>query len=217
VLTRARTTNGTVEFGPRTVIRLPSADGATKDQPELVVLASGCVGLVYFALQPGRLTLEEIEELYPTLIPTLRDHPGVGFMLVHSKDRGAVVIGRAGVRYLERDSVEGIDPLAVFGPNAASHVKRTDGFEHAADIMVNSAYDPATEEVYAFEELVGSHGGLGGPQSFPFIVLPAAWAIPPEEIVGAEAVHRWMRRWLADLGHERYLEENSQQDPRRLY
>lgn len=204
VLTRARTSDGTIELGPRAVIRLPSADGANKDQPEIVVLASGCVGLIYFALHPGRLTLEEIEELYPTLIPALRDHPGVGFMLVHSKERGAVVIGRAGVRYLERDTVDGIDPLAVFGPNAASHIKRTDGFEHAADIMVNSAYDPATEEVYAFEELVGSHGGLGGPQSLPFIVLPATWTVPPGEVTGAEAMHQWMRRWLADLGHEQY-------------
>jgi hypothetical protein len=28
--------------------------------------------------------------------------------------------------------------------------------------------------------------------------------VPDEEIVGAEAVHHWMRRWLAELGHTGY-------------
>ena len=47
-------------------------------------------------------------------------------------------------------------------------MKRTDSFEDVADIMVNGAYDPASDEVPAFEELVGSHGGMGGSQAFPF-------------------------------------------------
>jgi Type I phosphodiesterase / nucleotide pyrophosphatase len=205
-MTRARTVNGMLEIGPRTVIRSALADGATKEPPEIVVLASGCLGLVYFARRPGRLSLEDIERLYPRVIPTLREHPGVGFMLVRSSEQGAIVIGRSGVRYLDRGTVEGVDPLADFGPNAAIHVKRADGFPHAADIMINSAYDPMTEEVFAFEELVGSHGGLGGPQSFPFIVLPATWALPSDEVVGAEEMHRWMRQWLGALGHEQYLD-----------
>ncbi len=56
----------------------------------------------------------------------------------------------------------------------------------------------------AFEELVGSHGGMGGEQSHPFALAPADWAMPSEPIVGAEEMHRWMRRWLADLGHDAY-------------
>ncbi len=66
--------------------------------------------------------------------------------------------------------------------------------------MVNSAYDPESDEVYAFEELVGSHGGMGGPQAFPFVLVPSDWAVPDQPIVGAEAMHQWMRRWLKDLG-----------------
>ena len=54
-------------------------------------------------------------------------------------------------------------------------MKRTDGFPHCADIMLNSAYWPETDEVAAFEELVGSHGGMGGAQSFPFALVPAEW------------------------------------------
>jgi uncharacterized membrane protein YvlD (DUF360 family) len=179
----------------------------TKDgeaPPELVVMASGCLGLISFPREPGRVTLERIQERYPHLISTLRDHPGIGFLLARSEQYGAIVIGEKGLTFLDKDRVEGEDPLAPFGPNAAEHVKRTDGFPNCADIMVNSTYWPETGEVAAFEELVSSHGGLGGPQSYPFVLVPRDWALPKDPIVGAEAMHLQMRRWLADLGHEAY-------------
>jgi hypothetical protein len=60
--------------------------------------------------------------------------------------------------------------------------------------------DPATGEVAAFEELVGSHGGLGGDQSHPFAFAPASFPVPDGEIVGAEAMHHVMKSWLAHVG-----------------
>ncbi len=195
--TRSRTTNGIVALGPNARRRTAGND---KQPVEIVVMGSGCLGLIYFPRRPGRLTLEEIEEAYPDLVPALRTHPGVGFMLVRSSRRGAVVLGRGGTNYLDQGLVEGEDPLAPFGATAAQHVRRTDGFAHVADIMVNSTYDADRQEVYAFEELVGSHGGMGGPQSFPFVVLPQGWAVPEQTIIGAESMHQWMRRWLNDLG-----------------
>jgi len=127
-------------------------------------------------------------------------------VLVRSEARGAIVLGRHGTHFLDEDRVEGDDPLAPFGPNAADHVRRTDGFDHCADLMVNSAYWPETGEVAAFEELVGSHGGLGGTQSRAFVLAPRGWEVPSEPIVGAGEVHRLMRRWLATLGQGQYTE-----------
>ncbi|MER5969085.1 phage holin family protein [Streptomyces sp. NPDC002055] len=92
-------------------------------------------------------------------------------------------------------------PLAPFGPGAAEAVRRTSGFPHAADIMVNSAYDPATDEVYAFEEQIGSHGGLGGAQSRPFLLWPVELSPPAadgREPAGAEQLHAVLRRWLEE-------------------
>ncbi len=92
-------------------------------------------------------------------------------------------------------------PLAPFGPGAAETVRRTSGFPHAADIMVNSAYDPATDEVYAFEEQIGSHGGLGGAQSLPFLFWPVELSPPVadgRELAGAEQLHAVLRRWLEE-------------------
>ena len=93
-------------------------------------------------------------------------------MLVRSEHLGSVVLGPAGQRLLRDDTVEGVDPLAPFGPYAADHVRRTDAFEHCPDIVVNGHYWDELEEVAAFEELVGSHGGMGGGQSHPFVMHP---------------------------------------------
>ncbi len=201
--TERRTVNGAVVIGKEEredIMRKEEREGP----PEIVVMASGCLGLISFPQEPGRVTLERIHELYPRVISTLRDHPGIGFMLARSEQYGAIVIGEQGLCFLDEGRVEGENPLAPFGPNAAQHVKRTDGFPNCADIMINSTYWPETGEVAAFEELVGSHGGLGGPQSYPFVLVPRDWALPQEPIIGAEAMHRQMRRWLADLGHEAY-------------
>ncbi|MBX5441627.1 MAG: phage holin family protein [Solirubrobacteraceae bacterium] len=187
-------------------VRLDRPAPAARDgeDPEVVVMASGCLGLISFPGIPGRATREAIEARHPALLETLRTHPGIGFVLVRSAADGAVVLGPGGARLLDAGRVEGEDPLAPFGPNAAAHVARTDRFPHCPDLLVNSRYWPETGEVAAFEELVGSHGGLGGSQCEPFALVPATWALPGEPVVGAEAMHRWMRRWLADLGHEAF-------------
>jgi uncharacterized membrane protein YvlD (DUF360 family) len=200
---RGRQVDGAVRLGEDR--RGPHQDGSL---PELSVMASGCLGLVTFPREPGRVTLERIRSRWPKLIPTLREHPGIGFVLVRSERHGATVIGAQGTNYLDEGRVKGHDPLAPFGPNAARHVKRTDGFPHCPDLVLNSKYWDETDEVAAFEELVGSHGGMGGAQSSPFALVPADWEPPRGEVVGAEAMHAQFRAWLADLGHDAYRERS---------
>src|SRR3954447_10951155 len=133
--TRGRRVDGEVRLGEG------DRDAAEPGElPELSGMASGCLGLITFPREPGRVTLERIEERWPPLIPALRDHPGIGFLLVRSEARGAVVIGPRGTNSLDEGGVGGEDPLEPFGPNAAVHVSRTDGFTHCPDIVVNSAY-----------------------------------------------------------------------------
>ena len=56
---------------------------------------------------------------------------------------------------------------------------------HAPDLLLLSQYDPVMGEVAAFEELIGSHGGLGGPQTEPFILHPAEWELDEPVPLGA--------------------------------
>ncbi len=165
---------------------------------EVVVLGSGNLGLVYLMDEPRRLTVEEIELRHPDLLPALRGHPHIGWLLVRSASDGAVVLGPRGRRRLADGHVDGEDPLAGLPPNAARHLRRTDGFEHVADIMVGSFYDPKLDEGCAFEELISFHGGLGGPQTRPFILHPPALPAPAEPIVGAVAVHELLCGWVRD-------------------
>jgi hypothetical protein len=145
------------------------------------------------------MTLEEIETRHPALIPALREHPHVGWLLVHSEKDGAVALGGGGVRYLADDRIGGKDPLANFSRTAAQHLRRTDGFADVADIMIGSFYDPQLDEGCAFEELISFHGGLGGPQTRPFVLYPSSFWIPDEAIVGAAAVHGLLRGWRQQL------------------
>ncbi|QXG74607.1 phage holin family protein [Modestobacter sp. L9-4] len=179
----------------------PGEPGAvTRVAPGVVVTVSGHMAMVSFTDHPGRVPLETIERHWPDLLPSLVDHAGIGFMLVHSEEFGPVVLGREGLHRLRTGVVIGTDPLAPYGPHAAALVARGSGFAHCPDIVVNSAYDPVTDEASPFEPHVGSHGALGGPQQHGFLLAPKAWA-DPGEVVGAEHLHRVLRGWLTDLGH----------------
>ncbi len=179
----------------------PATDKKEKKEQEataredVVVLGSGNLGLVYLMEEPRRLTLEEIQERHPKLIPGLREHPHIGWLLTRSAEHGAVAIGARGINYLDEERVEGEDPLAIFPPNAAQHLRRTDSFSNVADIMVNSFYDKMRDEGCAFEELISFHGGMGGPQSRAFILAPASFPMPEKQIVGAEHVSRILDAW----------------------
>ncbi|MBQ0994974.1 MULTISPECIES: phage holin family protein [Streptomyces] len=204
---RARRTHSGAEAraAVRAALRRPVEEGAGQHRPprrsEPIVLASGNLGLVSFPDVPHRMTKEEIDARHPALLTTLANHPGVGFLLVRSERHGGVVLGAYGAQIPLDRLDEDPGPLEVFGPHAAGAVRRTHSFPNTADIMVNSAYDPADGEVLAFEEQIGSHGGLGGAQSEPFLLSPLAFspaAGDGEELVGAEEVHRVLRRWLRE-------------------
>jgi uncharacterized membrane protein YvlD (DUF360 family) len=164
-----------------------------------VVLGSGNLGLVYLMEEKRRLTLEELQERHPELIPALTGHPHVGWILVRSTQYGPVALGANGAHHLANGRVEGEDPLAAFSPTAPQHLLRTDGFAHVADVMVGSFYDTDLDEGCAFEELISFHGGIGGPQTQPFILHPVGLALPDGPIIGAAAVHGLLLDWRNQL------------------
>ena len=170
------------------------------DRPEVIVLASGCLGLVSFPRTPGRLTLEVIEQQHPGLVASLAANPDIGWLMVRTEAEGAVVLGAEGSYRLRDDSATGVNPIAHFGANAADHLRRHDSFIYCPDLLVSGAYLPAEDEIVPFEEFMGSHGGLGGAQMHPFAVVPSSWIQPAAPIVGAATMHHQLKRWMAELG-----------------
>ncbi len=165
--------------------------------PDLVVAASGNLANIYFPGGTERLTLEDMVQLHPGLMEGLVAHPGIGFALVRSsrlrcarhRPRGHPLPGpgprrRAATRW------------PPFGPHAPDNLRRLDSFSHVGDILVNSMYDPSTDEIAPFEHQVGAHGGLGGPQTKAFVLYPTALeaGTDPVALVGAEQVNARIRR-----------------------
>ena len=130
--------------------------------------------------------------------------------MVATDDEGPIVLGPRGTRWLDDDRIEGEDPLADYGAHAAHHLRRTNSFGNAPDILCNGRFDTETGEVPAFEELVGSHGGLGGMQAQPFLLYPSTLELSDTEIVGAEVLHRTLKAWSTQAMQHRVAADESQ-------
>jgi len=176
----------------------PVESPADAEVSDVVMCASGNLGLVYLTELRGQATREAIDARYPGLIDTLVRHPGVEFVAVRSA-KGLIAVGSEGTNVLDDGGVTGVDPLANLGSRAGEGLRRIAGFPNSGDMIVVGRFDPETSQVVSFEELVGSHGGLGGPQSEPFIAHPADLPLNEGPLVGAPAVHRQLRRWISDL------------------
>ncbi|HWQ19669.1 MAG TPA: phage holin family protein [Methanotrichaceae archaeon] len=192
-----RTYEGTITTGPDHEIICRDCDKRNDvKKSNVIVTYSGNLGLIYFADWPERLSLEEINQRFPLLLPGLIEHEGVGFVMVRSKEHGAVALGKSGIYFLEKGHIQGKNPLEIFGPNTARHLLREDSFRDCPDLLVNSFYNPETGEVASFEELVGSHGGQGGSQTQPFILYPSSLSVPDKPIVGAVMVYQIFKGWV---------------------
>jgi hypothetical protein len=198
---RGRTARGArrlmrMREGPATV-ELPSERRRRQRaaRAEVVVTSSGSLGHIYFANVPERLSLEQLAATYPGLIEALVAHEGLGFVLLASETRGPIVLGKRGLRELDAGGVvEGEDPLAAYSPRTATFLRRLATYANAGDLIVNGAFDASTGQVVGIDDLVGAHGGVGGMQTHPFLIYPAAWTERAPEVAGAAAMHRFLRR-----------------------
>lgn len=190
---RSRTKDDVVQIAPE------SENDQIAREKKAVVLGSGSAGLIYFTGVAERMSYEQIQTAYPELLLGLVKHAGIGFALVNSEENGPMVLGKQGIHFLRDGKIEGEDPLYPYGPNAARHLRRENGFSNCPDILVNSTYDPQTQELPGFENQVSHHGGLGGPQCHPFLLHPIELPVGDEPIVTAVGLHLVMRGWREQL------------------
>lgn len=194
-LLQSQMNNGTVALGPERNTKKLQRDLANIKGAHVVVLASGCTGLIYFTQSDRRMTSEEIMSRFPDLLFNLVQHPGIGFLLVRSQEHGDMVLNKEGIYFLDLDTFEGENPLRVYPPNAAIHLKRESSFTNCPDIVVNTTYDPVTEELCCFENQISHHGGIGGPQNYPFVYYPIELPFDGKPVVGSTEVFRLLQGW----------------------
>ena len=159
-------------------LRIKHEPPAVMDAP-VVVCASGNLANVYFNLHGGKVSLSEINTAHPQLVDALVMQAGIGFVIVYNDEGTPLVLGKAGARDLVTGIVTGADPLQPYArPDVrAQQLWRVAQFPHAGDLIIVSTLYP-DEQVAAFEELVGSHGGLGGEQTSAFLLHPADVRVP---------------------------------------
>ena len=145
----------------------------------VMVCHSGNLAQVYFDVFPRKVSLNELNAAYPSMVDTLVDHEGIGFVVAYDDDGVPLVFGENGARNLYTGDVTGVDPLIPFGDVdlRAKQVKRVADFPHSGDLIINSTLYP-DGTVAALEELIGNHGGLGGEQTDAFIFHPDDMQVP---------------------------------------
>lgn len=163
-------------------------EAPVEDKPaQVTAFGSGNLAQVYFDLYPRKITLSELNAAYPGMVDALVQHEGIGLVCGYLDDGTPVAIGKNGQRNLHSDEVTGEDPLKVYAPSQgygvaslekrAWQVRRVMDFPHAGDLMlISTVYADGT--VAALEELIGSHGGIGGEQTDAFIFHPPDLVVP---------------------------------------
>lgn len=148
----------------------------------VTVCGSGNIAQVYFNLYPRKITMNELNAVYPGMVDDLVAHEGVGFVVTYADDGTPVVLGKGGRRDLHSGEVVGEDPLIPYGDVdvRSRQVRRVADFPHAGDLIVNSTLYP-DGTVAAMEELIGNHGGLGGEQTDSFLLHPTDIKLPSTE------------------------------------
>jgi len=154
-------------------------------QRDIVVSASGPLAHIYFNVSPRPLDLIEVMLLYPRLLDNLLGTPGIGAVVGRAGERTVVLGNQGGTLVVEkgRQITEWPHPLKPFGDAgyAADQLHYLAHFPHAGDLIVLGAVEP-DGNVVTFEEQAATHGGLGGPQLYPFITWPPRRPLAPETL-----------------------------------
>ena len=135
---------------------------------DVVVRSSGSLAHIYFNVTAERMDVSEIAILYPDLLDALVRHPGIGLVLGVEEGR-PIITGPHGTATLTSDRL----PPGLTDPQqAVADLVRVMAFPHSGDLILLGIWNSAGR-VVSFEDHAATHGGLGGPQDYPFFMTPA--------------------------------------------
>lgn len=173
--------------------RIPAEDEHDYDlsrHRDLILRNSGTVALVYFPLAAHQMDLSEIELAYPGLLRSLVEHPGLGLVLGRERGEAMAMTVRGPRRLLNLD-----DPLIgdllhnlPRPARAARQLARVATFANSGDLLLYGRWNGAGQTI-AFEPHWATHGGIGGDQNRPFMLLPPGVTWDLAEVAGPEELY----------------------------
>jgi len=158
---------------------------------------------VYFTGHDEPLHLEDVVSFYPGLIEALACHPGIGFVAVSRRFGDAVAICEDGIRNLITGELgKTNDPLAPYlhQERFAGELAQLVGYADSGDLIINGAWLDDRDRIVVLEEQTSSHGGMGGRQNEPFVLVPAAWDVSEIDLESPEALHQLVKGELIQYG-----------------
>jgi hypothetical protein len=175
-----------------------------RESPEtqLVVTYSSSLAHVYWT-QPDRpIPFDEIRgnpdhrALYYFLVA----HRGIGAVITRMLD-GAHVESIRGRALLtpqgELEILAGEDPLQDYAATTVQRreIARLAQDRHSGDVVVFGAYNAERNRCICFDDQVGAHGAMGGPQYWPFILTPPGLVPADHTIEDPLDIHPLLKRY----------------------
>lgn len=182
--------------------RVPTDDEHEWDlsrQRDLIVRNSGTISLVYFNVTAHQMDLSEIELVYPGLLRGLVEQPGLGLVLGRERGDAMAMTVRGPRRVCDLS-----DPLIVdlldnlpMREVAAQQIARLISFPASGDLVLFGRWNNRGETI-AFEPHWATHGGLGGDQNRPFLMVPSDVPWDVTDITSPEQLYPlFMARYAA--------------------
>jgi hypothetical protein len=175
------------------------------EEAHIIVTYSSSLAHVYWKEPQRPLSFDEIRNdperraLYYFLIA----HDGIGPVITRMLDgahveslRGRALITPDG----ELEVLAGEDPLQDYAESSTERraIVELAGMQNAGDIILFGAYDPRSDTCICFDDQVGAHGAMGGPQSWPFVLTPRGLIPPAYEIEDPLDLHPLLRRYTRE-------------------
>jgi hypothetical protein len=167
---------------------------------DITVQNSGSLSHIYLNVTARPMDLSEVALLYPALLSSLVDHEGIG-LVVGREGKEVVIAGKSGSLWVGPAGrrLEGANPLMDNLPDpdwVVAQIARVARFPHAGDLILIGDWDG--KHVVTFEDQVATHGGLGGPQDWPFLAFSTEERLAPRGIENSEELYIRLVRLYGD-------------------
>jgi predicted AlkP superfamily pyrophosphatase or phosphodiesterase/uncharacterized membrane protein YvlD (DUF360 family) len=185
-----------------------SSGNTASDEAKIVVTGSGNLGNVWIKHFKSRPSQGQIESKYPGFVEKLLQTPGMGLVIVLDEKKAPICIDAQGQINLSTEAVKGKNPLRIYKNIRVKELLNLATDPNAPDIILISAKHPGSNEVHAFEELVGNHGGIGGWQTEALLLHPSKLRIDEKfyekgALYDSTTIHNIFISWLTDAGHRK--------------